>query len=949
MNAAAGKPLVEILGEAGVGGVALRRGARDGAFRIAEHNRLAARWLGLGAGDARGLGVERLLAAGDDVAIWAELVLALERGADFAARLPARGDGRPPLDVLGAPAPQESFWLVLTPAVTATASPRAAPEPERLEALNEVLDVAVYALELDLDCRLAVTWTLGPVAELLGGGPPEGGSWADLVAVDDRALWRDRNLAVLAGRSATCRYRLRDRNGEAVTVEDHAVPRRDGEGQVLGLVARVRRVVEPPAPPVEPPPAPPPPASPPAAGTIAVLARRLDARLVARVDAAGAVVAVLHPSPETINRAEDPRWSASEALLAALERERDAIATAIAEADPEAEAFSVEIAGERAELIPLADGGALVVVDGAAASRPGGLEEAPLPAATSTESEAARWWPVLETVVDGIVTCDAKGIVGALSPAGEELFRVRAADAVGRSLDEFVTVPPGEESDLLALLHGAAETGQRLGEFMARREDGELVPIEVTVSRVADREPAGLLVTVRDVTARREAEETIRRLASRDPLTGLPNRLLFDDRLAQTVERARRNPQEFAVMLLDLDRFKLVNESLGMAKGDQLLREVARRLVLVLRRSDTVARLGGDEFLLLLPGCRGAEAAAKVAQKILDVMRQPYAIDGQELSATASLGIALFPHDGGDAETLVRNADTALYRTKEQGRNSYQFYTGDMNARAFERLVLETQLRRALERGELTLHFQPLVSAETGAVTAVEALVRWFHPELGRVPPAEFIPLAEETGLILPIGQWVLTEACRQVREWQRLGFPELRLAVNLSGRQFKQRNLVDIIRRVLQATGMPAHLLELELTESALMEDVGESVSRLQAIHDLGVQFAVDDFGTGYSSLAYLKRFPIRCLKIDRSFVKDVTTDPNDAAIAQAIVALAEMMRIAVVAEGVETREQLAMIKRFGCDELQGFLFCGPQAPDEMLELLRSGRRLQVDDLPEI
>jgi EAL domain-containing protein (putative c-di-GMP-specific phosphodiesterase class I) len=272
-----------------------------------------------------------------------------------------------------------------------------------------------------------------------------------------------------------------------------------------------------------------------------------------------------------------------------------------------------------------------------------------------------------------------------------------------------------------------------------------------------------------------------------------------------------------------------------------------------------------------------------------------------------------------------------------------------MNARAFERLVLETQLRRALERGELALHYQPLVSAETGEVAAVEALVRWFHPELGRVPPSEFIPLAEETGLILPIGQWVLTEACRQVREWQRLGFPDLRLAVNLSGRQFKQRNLVDIIRRVLQATGMAANLLELELTESALMEDVGESVQRLQAIHDLGVQFAVDDFGTGYSSLAYLKRFPIRCLKIDRSFVKDVTTDANDAAIAQAIVALAEMLKISVVAEGVETREQLAIIRRFGCHELQGFLFSGPLAPEDMLALLRSGRRLPVDDLPEV
>jgi len=658
------------------------------------------------------------------------------------------------------------------------------------------------------------------------------------------------------------------------------------------------------------------------------------------------VLQVLH-APAGTGDADDAEREARAALMAALEAARGQLAALIADADPLAEALALDLAGEPAELVPLADGTALLIVD-APAPAPAGLAEAPpAPREAAPESEAERWWPVLETVVDGIITCDAKGIVGGLSVSAARLFGITSAEAGGRPLDELVSVPPGEESDLLAMLHGAAESGQRMGELVARREGGEIVPIEVTVSRLAGSEPAGLLVTVRDVTARREAEDTIRRLASRDPLTGLPNRLLFDDRLAQTVERARRNPQEFAVMLLDLDRFKLVNESLGMAKGDQLLREVARRLVLVLRRSDTVARLGGDEFLLLLPGCRGAEAAAKVAQKILDVMRQPYAVDGQELSATASVGIALFPHDGSDAETLVRNADTALYRTKEQGRNSYQFYTGDMNARAFERLVLETQLRRALERGELALHFQPLVSAETGAITAVEALVRWFHPELGRVPPGEFIPLAEETGLILPIGQWVLTEACRQVREWQRFGFAELRLAVNLSGRQFKQRNLVDIIRRVLQATGMPAHLLELELTESALMEDVGESVSRLQAIHDLGVQFAVDDFGTGYSSLAYLKRFPIRCLKIDRSFVKDVTTDPNDAAIAQAIVALAEMMKISVVAEGVETREQLAMIRRFRCHELQGFLFCGPQAPDEMLELLRSGRRLEVDAEP--
>ncbi|MFP4360529.1 MAG: EAL domain-containing protein [Alphaproteobacteria bacterium] len=934
MTSSGSRSLVEILALAGIGGVALRRGADDGAFRIAEHNHLAARWLGLEGVGARGLGLDRLWQRADEIAIWAELVLALEHGTTFETRLAPRHDGRPALAVVGAPAPQDSFWLVLTPEAGAAPSPSPAAEPDALAAIGAVLDAALYALEFDLDCRLAVAWTMGPVTALLGDAPAVGASWAEVVAADDRALWRDRNLEVLAGRSAACRYRLRARNGDDVVVEDHAVPQRDRAGHLRGLIARVRRVTEPA--PVAPPSPAPADAGVAEAG-LAALARRAAVRLVARLGADGTVRSLLHPGDD--------------ALVEAMARERDRLVALMSALDPLAQAIAAEVAGERAELVPLPDGGALVIVDAPPPPPSAGLAEAPAAdlRPPAPEDEAERWWPVLETVVDGIITCDAKGIVSGLSASAERLFRTTSAAAGGRRLDELVSVPPGEESDLLGLLRDAAASGQRLGEVVARREGGELVPIEVTVSRLAGREPTGLLVTVRDVTARREAEETIRRLAWRDPLTGLPNRLLFDDRLAQTVERARRNPQEFAVMLLDLDRFKLVNESLGMAKGDQLLREVARRLVLVLRRSDTVARLGGDEFLLLLPGCRGAEAAAKVAQKILDVMRQPYAIDGQELSATASLGIALFPHDGADAETLMRNADTALYRTKEQGRNSYQFYTGDMNARAFERLVLETQLRRALERGELTLHFQPLVSAETGAITAVEALVRWFHPELGRVPPGEFIPLAEETGLILPIGQWVLTEACRQVREWQRLGFSELRLAVNLSGRQFKQRNLVDIIRRVLQATGMPAHLLELELTESALMEDVGESVSRLQAIHDLGVQFAVDDFGTGYSSLAYLKRFPIRCLKIDRSFVKDVTTDPNDAAIAQAIVALAEMMKISVVAEGVETREQLAMIKRFGCDELQGFLFCGPQAPDDMLELLRSGRRLDLDDLPTV
>ncbi|TVQ35449.1 MAG: EAL domain-containing protein [Geminicoccaceae bacterium] len=936
MTANPANALTDVLAAAGIGCIGLRRTRDGGPFEIAEANALALRWLGLENRFERGgLGLERLAASGVPIDIWAELVLATSRARAFQVELEAVPGRRLALSLTGAPVADGGYWLVLRPEAGEAAGPEATPL-----GLDALIDEPIYALTMDVDCRLGLAWTLGPMAALLGRVPEPGSSWTLLLAEDDRARWRDRNLEVLAGTPASCRYQLRGADGRLVTVEDHAIPQRDATGQVSGLLARLRPVVA--AEPAVPAPIP--------LQTLAKLALRAATPVAVVLDDAGTVGAEL-PLAAALDAATEG-WPAAATFLAAVHGHGEALAALVAAVEPEALAVATRLGGVVVELVPLGDGQSLVMP---AALPPAAAETGPEPGlADGTALEppvrnegAPPWRAILEVVVDGIITTNAKGMVADFSAAAERLFRTPVTVARGRPLEAFIGVPPGEEADLLQLLETAARDGGRLTELVARHGAEDVTPIEVTVSRVDDTDTGGLLLTVRDVSARREAEETIRRLASRDPLTGLPNRLLFDDRLAQTVERARRNPQEFAVMLLDLDRFKLVNESLGMAKGDQLLREVARRLVLVLRRSDTVARLGGDEFLLLLPGCRGAENAAKVAQKILDVMRQPYAINGQELSATASIGIALFPHDGADGETLLKNADTALYRTKEQGRNSYQFYTGDMNARAFERLVLETQLRRALERGELALHYQPFVDVRTGEITGVEALVRWFHPELGRVPPSEFIPLAEETGLILPIGQWVLTEACRQAREWQRIGFTGLRLAVNLSSRQFKQRNLVDTIRRVLHATGMPSHLLELELTESALMEDVDESIARLQAIHDLGVQFAVDDFGTGYSSLAYLKRFPIRCLKIDRSFVKDVTTDMNDAAIAQAIVALAEMLKISVVAEGVETREQLAMIKRFRCQELQGFLFSGPLPPDEMLALLRSDRRLDVSDLP--
>ncbi len=926
------RPLGEALSDTGIGLLALRRSSRDASWRLVECNADARAWLEFERTDPDRQGLDGLLAARGDVTVWAELILALERGAPLRIRLDARPGRRPELDLVGRPSGRDGYWLLLLPVAGLPADREAA--DDRLASLDAVLREPVYALALDLDCRLVVEWTLGPVRELTGHSADSGATWSDWIEPAERVVWRDRNVKVLGGAAASCRYHMRTVDGAAILVEDHAAPRRDARGATVGLVARVTPISSMGT------------AQPEADAIVRALAARTKAALVALVDDGGRLTVQLHPASGPPSDPSSEPQLLEETLRARLIGARQQLAALLEQADDDTATMSLDLDDHTAELVRLADDGALVLIHPVDRFEPSGINE------TSSHfddepPDHAPLWSVLETVVDGLVACNARGMVQGLSAAAERLFEKTAAEVSGHPLDLLLGLPVGDETDLLATLDDAADQPVRLTELLARRTAGELVPVEVTVSRRAAREPNGLLLTVRDMTARREAEETIRRLASRDPLTGLPNRLLFDDRLTQTVERARRNPQEFAVMLLDLDRFKLVNESLGMAKGDQLLREVARRLVTVLRRSDTVARLGGDEFLVLLPGCRGAENAAKVAQKVLDVMRQPFAIDGQELTATASAGIALFPHDGGDAETLMRNADTALYRTKEQGRNSYQFYTTDMNARAFERLVLETQLRRALERGELMLHYQPLVSARTGEITGVEALVRWFHPELGRVPPGEFIPIAEETGLILPIGQWVMTEACRQVREWQRAGFPELRIAVNLSSRQFKQRNLVDIIRRVLQATQMPSNLLELELTESAIMEDVDESVSRLQAIHDLGVQFAVDDFGTGYSSLAYLKRFPIRWLKIDRSFVKDVTTDANDAAIAQAIVALAERMRISVIAEGVETREQLAMIRQFGCDELQGFLFSGPLPPDETLELLRSGKRLDVEGVP--
>jgi diguanylate cyclase (GGDEF)-like protein len=427
-----------------------------------------------------------------------------------------------------------------------------------------------------------------------------------------------------------------------------------------------------------------------------------------------------------------------------------------------------------------------------------------------------------------------------------------------------------------------------------------------------------------EIAERHLADQRVVHMAHHDALTGLPNRTLLADRVGQAIARAHRRGGKLAVLFLDLDRFKNVNDSLGHAIGDQLLTEVAVRIKACLREEDTAARLGGDEFIISLPDVADAAEAAGVAGRILAELARPFPIGEHQLHADGSIGIALYPRDGNTAETLLRNADTAMYHAKESGRANYQFFNAQMTERVSHRLSMETELRRALEHGEFLLHYQPLVSLPAARIEGAEALLRWPQSDRRLLPPAEFIPIAEETGLIIPLGEWVLLEACSQAQAWQAR-HPGLRIAVNLSARQFRQKDLIGMIERVLGETGLAPGLLELELTESMLMHHAEETVMILQRLNEMGVRLAIDDFGTGYSSLSYLKRFPLHTLKVDRSFVRDISTDPDDAAIVTAIVAMARSLGLNVIAEGVETEEQAAFLSALACHQAQGYHFGRP------------------------
>ena len=441
----------------------------------------------------------------------------------------------------------------------------------------------------------------------------------------------------------------------------------------------------------------------------------------------------------------------------------------------------------------------------------------------------------------------------------------------------------------------------------------------------------------KDVTERIFAEERIQYLAFHDGLTTLPNRASFSQILNHGINRARRYNRGMAVLFIDLDRFKNINDTLGHDAGDALLQEVGRRLKHCVRQSDTVARLGGDEFVILLEELSEPGRVATVAGKILSAIVKPFQMLGQEFRVTASIGISIYPEDGQDEQTLMKNADIAMYHAKEQGKNNFQFHSGHMDTHSFERLALESSLRRALERNEFELHYQAKIDLTTGQMTGMEALIRWLHPDLGMVSPVQFIPIAEETGLIVPIGKWVLRTACLQNQAWQQEGLPPLSVAVNLSARQFADENLLADIASILKETGMNPAFLELEITESMIMHNADKAVQTLTKLKTLGIRVAIDDFGTGYSSLSNLKRFPIDTLKVDRSFIRDLPGDSDDKAITKAIIALGKSLNMTLIAEGVETQEQAEFLRAHACDQFQGYYFSRPVDKDKFGELMRT------------
>ena len=544
---------------------------------------------------------------------------------------------------------------------------------------------------------------------------------------------------------------------------------------------------------------------------------------------------------------------------------------------------------------------------------------------------------VFECTRESILVTDAESRIVAVNQAFTDITGY-SEEEVRNQNPRLLKSGKHDEAFYESLWASVASRGFWRGEVWNRRKNGEVYPAWVTVSEVRDAQQrlTHYVGVSSDLSEVKESQEKLDHLVHHDPLTGLPNRLLFTARLAHALERAQRRRAQVGVLFLDLDRFKNINDSFGHPFGDALLIAVAERVRTSVREDDTVARIGGDELTVLVESAESPDGVATVAEKIRRAFDRPFLIEHQETFVTASLGISLYPQDGETASALLRNADSAMYRAKEEGRNNYQFYTKELTSNAFERVVLETSLRRALERDEFVLHYQPQISLSTSAVLGVEALIRWQHPDMGLVPPSKFIPFAEDTGLIVGIGEWVIHSACRQARAWLDAGVAFGKVAVNVASPQFQRGHLVAAVEWALEHWRIPPSLLELEVTENLLMTETQDAIDTFGRFREMGISIAIDDFGTGYSSLAYLKALPIDKLKIDRSFVRDIPDDANDAAITRAVVALGHSLGLQVVAEGVETRQQEHFLALERCDTVQGFLYSPPLTADALGELAR-------------
>jgi diguanylate cyclase (GGDEF)-like protein/PAS domain S-box-containing protein len=542
---------------------------------------------------------------------------------------------------------------------------------------------------------------------------------------------------------------------------------------------------------------------------------------------------------------------------------------------------------------------------------------------------------LLRLAPHAVAVVDPEGRIAWANPACARLLAWSSdSDLVGRSWREAYDAEEADrlEREAFAPARGGAPWR---GEVAARRHDGVHVPLEMILAPLGG---GRLALALRDISEQHRTEEELRALVYRDPLTGLPNRRLFEDRLAIALAQAHRYRHRLAVIFLDLDRFKQVNDTLGHAAGDSLLKAVSDRLTESVREGDTVARLAGDEFTLLLPGIHYTEDLAAISQKLVETLRRPFPIDGHPVRVTASGGISLYPEDGEDAEGLLKNADTAMYRAKERGRDNFQLFSPAMAEKALERRALEESLRRALDREEMTLHYQPCIELATGRVVGMEALLRWQRPELGMLEPKDFIALADFTGVMLSVGPWVLETGCRQARAWQRRGSRSLRVMINLSAHELQQPELVVHVEKALAASGLDPDALHLEIPEGYAMRDLDRAVETLRALRSVGVHLSIDGFGAGFSSLAHLRRLPVDALKIDLSFVRGATTDPDDASIVTAVIAVAHSLGLRVIALGVETDAQVALLRSLGCDEVQGYLWSPPVPPEKCERMLAEG-----------